>query len=124
MMSAYSTFSGVSLTGNYTEDSGGTGGSGSASDISVGRKAWTYYTLDIPAGMKTLNFNLSGGTGDADLYIRRGANPTTSTYDCRSQESGNTESCSFTNPTADTWNIGIYGYTAASGMTLNVVWNP
>lgn len=124
MMSAYSTFSGVSLTGNYTEDSGGTGGSGSASDISVGRKAWTYYTLDIPAGMKTLNFNLSGGTGDADLYIRRGANPTTSTYDCGSWESGNTESCSFTNPTADTWNIGIYGYTAASGMTLNVVWNP
>ena len=26
--------------------------------------------------------------------------------------------------TADTWNIGIYGYTAASGMTLNVEWNP
>ena len=122
---AYSTFSGVSLTGSYTEGSGGTGGSSSESNISVGRKAWKYYTVDIPAGMATFNVNLSGGTGDADLYIRRGANnPTTSTYDCRSWVGGNTESCSFNSPTADTWKIGIYGYTAASGITLNMVWNP
>ena len=26
---------------------------------------------------------MSGGTGDADLYVRAGSKPTTSTYDCR-----------------------------------------
>jgi len=124
---AYSAFTGVSLTGSFTEPSTGgaaTGGSASVTDISVARRAWTYYTIDVPAGMATLDFAMSGGTGDADMYIRRGSQPTSSTYDCRPYESGNTEACSFTNPTADTWHIGIYGYSAASGVSLDVTYNP
>ena len=124
----YSAFSGVNLTGSFTEPSTGggtaTGGSASVTDITVARRAWTYYTVDIPAGMSTLDFNMSGGSGDADLYIRRGAKPTTSTYDCRPYKSGNTEACAFTNPAADTWHIGIYGYSAASGVSLDVTYNP
>lgn len=126
---AYSAFSGVNLTASYTEPStggggGATGGSASVTDISVARRAWTYYTIDIPQGMSTLEFTISGGSGDADLYIRRGAQPTSSTYDCRPYRSGNNETCSFTNPAADTWHIGIYGYSAASGVDLNVTYNP
>ncbi|WP_085302864.1 S8 family serine peptidase [Colwellia polaris] len=124
----YSAFSGVNLTGSFTEPSTGggtaTGGSASVTDITVARRAWTYYTIDIPAGMSTLDFNMSGGSGDADLYIRRGAKPTTSTYDCRPYKSGNTEACAFTNPVADTWHIGVYGYSAASGVSLDVTYNP
>lgn len=124
---AYSAFSGVSLTGSYTEPSSGggaTGGSSSVSDISVARRAWQYYTIDIPAGMSTLDFTMSGGTGDADMYIRRGSQPTSSSYDCRPYESGNNETCTFNNPAAGTWHIGIYGYRAASGVDLNVTYNP
>jgi serine protease len=126
---AYSNFSDVSLTGSFTDNSGGgsggaTGGSANVSDISISRRAWKYYTIDVPAGMATLDFNISGGSGDADLYIRKGAQPTSSTYDCRPYKNGNTESCSFTNPTADTWHIGIYGYSAVSGLALDVVYNP
>ena len=123
----YSAFTGVSLTGSFTEPTTGgvaTGGSASVTDISVARRAWTYYTIDVPAGMSTLDFNMSGGTGDADLYIRRGAKPTTSTYDCRPYKSGNSEACAFTDPVADTWHIGIYGYSAASGVSLDVTYNP
>jgi len=124
---AYSAFSGVSLTGSFTEPStggGATGGSASVTDISVARRAWTYYTIAVPAGMVTLDFAMSGGTGDADMYIRRGAKPTSSTYDCRPYKSGNNETCSLTNPVADTWHIGIYGYSAASGVSLDVTYNP
>ncbi len=124
---AYSTYSGVSLTGSFTEPStggGATGGSASVEDISVARRAWTYYTIDIPAGMATLDFAMSGGTGDADMYIKRGSQPTSSSYDCRPYKGGNNETCSFTNPTADTWHIGIYGYSAASGVKLDVTYNP
>jgi serine protease len=67
---------------------------------------------------------MSGGTGDGDLYVRRGSEPTTATYDCRPYKTGNNESCSFNNPTADTWHISVYGYTAASGITINVDYNP
>ena len=122
---AYSAFTGVNLTGSFTEPStGGTGGSASVTDISVARSAWTYYTIDVPAGMATLDFAMSGGTGDADMYIRRGSQPTSRTYDCRPYKSGNNESCSFSNPAADTWHIGIYGYSAASGVNLDVTYNP
>jgi serine protease len=125
---AYSAFTGVNLTGSFTEPStgggGATGGSASVNDISVSRRAWTYYTVDVPAGMATLDFTMSGGTGDADMYIRRGSNPTSSTYDCRPYKGGNNEACSFTNPEADTWHIGVYGYSAASGVSLDVVYNP
>ena len=124
----YSAFTGVSLTGSFTKSStgggGATGGSASVTDISVARRAWTYYTIDVPAGMATLDFNMSGGTGDADMYIRRGSQPTSSSYDCRSWTNGNTEACSFTNPAADTWHVGIYGYRAASGVSLDVKYNP
>jgi len=124
---AYSAFTGVSLTGLFTEPStggGATGGSTSVTDISVARRAWTYYTIDVPAGMATLDFAMSGGTGDADMYIRRGSQPTSSTYDCRPYKSGNTEACAFTNPVADTWHIGLYGYSQASGISLDVTYNP
>ena len=32
-----------------------------------------------------------GGTGDGDLYVRFGSQPTTSAYDCRPYASGNAE---------------------------------
>ena len=125
---AYSAFNGVSLTGSFTEPStgggGATGGSSSVTDISVSRRQWQYYTIDIPTGMSSLDFTMSGGTGDADLYIRQGSQPTSSQYDCRPYKSGNNESCSFNNPNSGTWHIGIYGYSAASGVDLNVVYTP
>jgi len=126
---AYSAFSGVSLTGSYTEPTtggggGATGGSASVTDISVSRRQWQYYTIDVPAGMSTLDFVMSGGTGDADLYIRQGSQPTSSQYDCRPYKSGNNETCTFNNPASGTWHIGIYGYSAASGVDLNVTYNP
>jgi serine protease len=104
-----------------------TGGSGGGtttpvtstiSNISVARSAWKYYTVVVPAGKTNLTVNIGGGTGDADLYVRRGSKPTTSTYDCRPYKTGNTESCSFTNPVAATYHIGIRGYSAVSGVTL------
>jgi len=38
------------------------------------------------------------GTGDPDLYVRFGASPTTSTYDCRPYLAGASESCTLTVP--------------------------
>lgn len=88
-------------------------------NISVSRRAWKYYTVTVPAGRTNLTISTTGGTGDADLYVRLGANPTLSSYSCRPYKTGNTESCSFTNPTAGTYHIGIYGYAAVTGLTLS-----
>ncbi|WP_233166364.1 M4 family metallopeptidase [Archangium sp. Cb G35] len=77
-----------------------------------------YYSLEVPAGQTSLSFEISGGTGDADLYVRNGAVPSASTYDCRPYASGNAESCPFTNPAAGTWYVMLNAYSSYSGVTL------
>lgn len=76
-----------------------------------------YYQIDVPANSQ-LNVTISGGSGDADLYVRAGSNPTTGTYDCRPYEDGNEESCSFNVSSATTHYIMIRGYRTYSGLTL------
>lgn len=55
------------------------------------------------------------GTGDADLYVRFGAAPTASTYNCRPYLDGSAEECNLTVPsTATSAYVTVTGYTAAS----------
>ncbi|WP_241758211.1 M4 family metallopeptidase [Myxococcus landrumensis] len=77
-----------------------------------------YYTLEVPAGVPTLTFTTTGGTGDADLYVRFGSVPNSGTYDCRPYASGNAETCTFNNPQAGTWYVMVNAYTTYSGVTL------
>jgi Zn-dependent metalloprotease len=76
------------------------------------------FTMDVPAGASNLVFQISGGSGDADMYVRFGAPPTTSTYDCRPYRSGNNESCTFATPSAGTWHVGVRAFSTFSGVTL------
>lgn len=123
MVRAYSSFSGVSLVGSYEEQST-SGGGFTETNLSASRGQWLHYTLDIPSGMSALNVNMSGGTGDADLYVRYGARPTTRSYDCRPYKYGNTESCNFSNPASGTWYISIRAYSSFSGVTLDAQYTP
>ena len=92
---------------------------GTLTNLSGARRAWDRYTWDVPAGASSMNVSISGGSGDADLYLRFGSQPTTSTYDCRPWSVGNNENCSVNNPSAGTYHIGLYGYSAYSGVTMN-----
>lgn len=76
------------------------------------------YTLAVPAGANNLLFQISGGSGDADLYVRFGSAPTTSTYSCRPYLNGNNESCSFPTPQTGTYHVMLRAYTSFSGVTL------
>ncbi|EAU63323.1 trypsin-like serine protease, partial [Stigmatella aurantiaca] len=89
----------------------------SQTGASAGSKAWKHYTITVPAGVSALTVAASGGSGDADLYVHT-STPTTSAYTCRPYASGNTEYCSIGSPRAGTWYVSLYGYTAASGVTL------
>jgi trypsin len=86
--------------------------------VSVQKNLFSHVAIVVPAGTPVLNVHLAGGSGDGDLYVRRGSQPTTSTYDCRPYLSGNEESCSIPNPTAGTWYASVFGYTSVSGATL------
>ena len=78
----------------------------------------TFYTLAVPAGASGLSFVTSGGTGDADLYVKFGSAPTTASYDCRSQGSTNAETCTIATAQAGTYHVMVLGYSAYSGLSI------
>jgi len=82
-----------------------------------------YFTVQVPAGASNLVIASSGGSGDADMYVRAGSQPTTSTYDCRPYKTGNAESCSFAAPVAGTYHVMLSAYSAFSGVSLQASWS-
>jgi serine protease len=88
------------------------------SNLSGSSGAELRYTLEVPAGAANLQIQISGGSGDADLYVRFGSPPTTSTYDCRPYRSGNSETCTFATAQAGTYHVMVRGYSSFSGVTL------
>lgn len=87
-------------------------------DQSAAAGAWLRFRLDVPAGATNLSIRTSGGTGAVDLYVRAGAEPSASAFDCRPLVVGNDETCSFAQPQATSYYIGLYGYKAFAGVTL------
>ncbi|HEY0660168.1 MAG TPA: proprotein convertase P-domain-containing protein, partial [Lysobacter sp.] len=77
-----------------------------------------YFTLSVPAGATNLKFVSSGGTGDADMYVKFNGTPTTSVHDCKSEGSTNAETCNIATAQAGTYTVLISGYAAFSGMSL------
>jgi secreted trypsin-like serine protease len=90
----------------------------SKTGLSGATSSFQHFAITVPAGTTSLTVTQNGGTGDADLYVRSGSQPTTTTYNCRPYLSGNAESCSFSNPVAGTWYVSVRGYTSFSGVSL------
>ncbi|MBR8845060.1 MULTISPECIES: S8 family serine peptidase [Pseudoalteromonas] len=122
MLNGYAAYANATLTGTYSSDPGGCGSNCLENGIPVSGLAGAsgqelLYTIDVPANV-TLTVASSGGSGDADLYVRKGAAPTTSTYDCRPFLNGNNESCSLSSGQGATYYIKLRGYSSFSGVTL------
>lgn len=93
------------------------------SGIAGAASSSAYWTVSVPAGASNLVIASSGGTGDADLYVRAGSQPTTSSYDCRPYLSGNNETCTIASPVAGTYHVMLRGYSAYSGTSLRASWS-
>jgi hypothetical protein len=123
MIRGFSTFSGVVLTGRTTATASLVNGV-PVTNISGASGSQQFWKLAVPAGKTSLTFTISGGTGDADLYVRSGAKPTTTTFNCRPFINGNNETCTLTNPVAGDWYVMIRGFAAFSGVTLKGTYTP
>ncbi len=122
MINGYQAYSGVSLTGSYSTGGGGGGSTLSngvpVSNLSGSSGQQLNFTMDVPSGATGLSFAMSGGSGDADLYVKFGSAPTLSSYDCRPYITGNNETCNISNVQAGTYYVMINGYSSFSGVTL------
>lgn len=90
------------------------------SNISVDAGEWSCaYTLSVPAGAHDLTFELSGGEGEGDMYVKFGSEPTSNSFDCFLNQNGNEEKCTFPNPSVGTYYVKIHSFLLdASGMRL------
>ena len=110
-------------TQSVTVSSGGGGGTAlsngvAKTNLSGAASSETTYTMVVPAGATGLKFVMAGGTGDADMYVKFGSAPTTSSYDCRPYQSGNNETCTIATAQAGTYYVKLRGYSAYSGVSL------
>ncbi|PKG40571.1 M12 family metallopeptidase [Psychromonas sp. Urea-02u-13] len=84
---------------------------------SKGSKAeQVFYTIKVPASSR-LTVNIQGGSGDADLYVKKGSKPSATSYDCRPYKDGNSESCPIENAMG-TYHIMLQGYADFANVQL------
>jgi hypothetical protein len=79
----------------------------------------TFYAVQVPLGATSLTIGTTGGTGDADLYVRYGNVPTVSEFDCRPYMGGNVETCQVLNPLPGTYYVMLRGFGPYAGLTLS-----
>ncbi|MCL5279681.1 MAG: PPC domain-containing protein [Planctomycetes bacterium] len=85
----------------------------------------TLYVIDAPNRDGGLDFRIYGGTGNCDMYIKKGMRPTTSDYDDQQTGPGNSESVFIsTSNLGGPWYILLVGTEAYSGVTLQVHFVP
>jgi hypothetical protein len=89
--------------------------------MSGGASAFTHFAVNVPAGATSLDVTIAGTSGDADLYVRQGARPTATRFDCRPYTDSSNEACTMTSPAAGTWYVSVRGYTGYSDLRIVAV---
>lgn len=128
MVNAYSTFSGVSLTGSYTASTAlpectasrtdELGRNCSRSNLAATQGNYVYMFVNVPAGTPQLRITASGGTGNADLYASTVSWATTSSSYV-SRNAGNGESIVIANPPAGYLFVSLHAATNFSGVKVS-----
>ncbi|HYG64951.1 MAG TPA: pre-peptidase C-terminal domain-containing protein [Thermoanaerobaculia bacterium] len=69
---------------------------------------WSYYYIDVPAGTAELVVDVLDLTGEVSLFVRQGAKPTGSDYNCYDAWWGGlSRRCVVSQPAAGRWWIGL-----------------
>jgi hypothetical protein len=98
------------------------GGTTHAESGAVAKNEWKHFGPYTVAAGQTFKVAMKG-TGDADLHVKLGAQPTTTVYDCRPYDNGSTENCELTVPAGQTQAfVSVQGYAASSTFELQIVY--
>ena len=79
-----------------------------------------HFLLYVPPGAIRMDFNMEGGSGDADIYVRYGQQPTISEYDYRPYVSGNQENVNIYSPRTGFWHAMIHGFSEYRDIELKI----
>lgn len=84
--------------------------------------SWQFFPVQLPEGVQSFKVTLSGGNGDADLYVRPSEQPSLESFTCRPWTDGNDETCDTPAPQSGAWFIGIHAWTEFDGVVLKATW--
>ncbi|MFE8602489.1 M4 family metallopeptidase [Archangium violaceum] len=126
MLRGYSAYSGVRLEGRYVlkEDATELRDGVPLKPLSGAEDSQRHWRMDVPAGKGLLSITLRNGVGDADLYVKFGAAPSLTDYDCRPYSAEQEERCPFSQPAEGPWHVIVVGYGTYSNATLEAVLSP
>lgn len=102
---------------------------GSASELACGASvtnlfadtnAVLRFTVVVAPETQRFEVRLSGGRGDADVYLRREAPPTAEAFDLRPFVEGSEELARLDLPAAGVWHIAVHAASAFEELTLTV----
>lgn len=89
--------------------------------------SWRHYKMFMPPGQPKIQVDMWGSSctpllcdPDIDLYLRRGAKPTTAAYDCSPIEGGQREICIRYNPVSDWWYFSVHVASGAGTATYSI----
>jgi hypothetical protein len=87
---------------------------------------WKYYYVDLVGDSSELVVDLKNLSADADLFVRFGAKPDRSNYDCTSAGVGPAaERCTLPQPQAGRWWIAVNNFSAGTvTYTAQAAWTP
>lgn len=112
----------ASVTGGGRTDGGTLANNVARTGLSGPAGAEIVFTIPVPTTAAKLTVRQSGGTGDADLYLRFGSAPTTTAFDYRPVQPGNEESVTVQPVQGGTWHAMVRGAASFSGVTLTASW--
>ncbi len=80
----------------------------------------SFYEVVVDESVDSLRVQIRGGSGDADLYVRFGEQPTRFSYQCRPFRVGNNEVCEILNPLEGTYHIMLRAFDDYKEVELSV----
>ena len=80
------------------------------------------FSFELTSGASNVEISISGGTGDADIYVRYGLAPTLDDYDYRPWKNGNNETVNIATPAVGDWFIMVNPYNPFDNVELSVNW--
>jgi hypothetical protein len=111
-------FTATPTGGGVTVLSNGVASASSVNGASA-NSAYKDFTIAVPSGATNLTIATTLASGDVDLYVKFGATPSLTVYDCRPYTGSGNESCPFATPSAGTYTIRVYNY-ATGSITFSV----
>ena len=119
VLNGYTAYAGVTLSASY----GGSSATGISNGVGISglggaQGTWRQFRVDVPAGVEALMVTLRNVSGDADLYVKRGSEPSTGSFEYRPYLANGNETVTVTRPAAGAWYMGIHAYAAYTGAEI------